>query len=252
METDEYHSLAAAEDQHWWFLSLHDLVLASLRAAGCKKPARLLDAGCGTGGLALRLAEFGLVDAFDASNLAVSLARERGVAARLADLNTISLKAAQYDAVTCIDVLYHRDVADETRALNELARSLKPGGLLLLHLPAFEWLRGEHDRRVHTRHRYRLAEVEARLKTCGLNVEHASYRVMLPLPGMLLARAYGSLRRRLARDGRPTASRVRTPPTWINLPLTLVGRVENEISRRFRLPFGSSLYVLARAVRERR
>lgn len=253
MEPGEYHSLRAVEDHHWWFRSLYDHVLATIRARSPDRPLLLLDAGGGTGGLALRLAKLGAVEVLDASEEAIRLCRERGLRqATVADLNEVELPAGRYDVITSVDVLYHRGILDERRVLRELTASLAPGGLLFLHLPAFEALRSEHDRRVHTARRYRLPEVERGLRECGLTVEHSSYRVTFALPAILLARVAFAGWRRIAGSTARERSEVRLPPAPFNALLLALARLENAVSRRVRLPFGLSLFAVARKAERRR
>lgn len=250
MEAEEYHALRAVEDTHWWFQSLHEHVVDCLRGACRGAGRRLLDAGCGTGGLAVRLAALGEVDAVDASPLAVQYCHERGLpSVRLADLNSFEPPAERYDAITCVDVLYHRDIQDESAVLRRLAGGLRPGGVLFLHLPAYESLRSRHDLRVHTRRRYRLGEVRRLIEQAGLVIEHVSYRVTLFFPAIVLFRLAGSLLGGLDRAAAAEASDVRRIPALLNHTLLAGCRLESRLSRRLRLPFGVSIWALARRPR---
>ena len=244
METQEYNRLRAVEDDHWWFRALHELVVAVLGSRLVSTDSRILDAGCGTGGLLAKLAALGRVEGIDASELAVALATTRGLqAVRRDDLNEPSLAPAAYDAVTSLDVLYHTGIVDETVVLRHLHATLRPGGLLFLHLPAFESLRSAHDRRVHTRRRYRLPAVRRMLAGAGFEIMHASYRMTALAPPVLLVRGVRSLWRR---DDTQAPSDVDLPPRWLNRLLLAVCRLENRLSLRVPLPAGISLYVVAR------
>jgi len=90
---------------------------------------------------------------------------------------------ASFDLVTSFDVLYHRAVPDERAALSEARRVLRPGGRLLLRLPAYQFLLRRHDREVHTRRRYTAGHVRALLRASGFAVERCSYinTVLFPL-----------------------------------------------------------------------
>jgi SAM-dependent methyltransferase len=94
-------------------------------------PRRVLEVGSGTGAFAERLArELGAeVAAVDVSPRMVQLARERGVAARVGDVQELAFEDGEFDAVAAVWVLHH--VPDVDRGLGEIARVLRPGGRLV-------------------------------------------------------------------------------------------------------------------------
>src|SRR5882724_3685769 len=118
--------------------------------------ARILDAGCGTGGNAELFARYGRVWGLDVSPLATRWSRAR-LPGRIVEgsVEALPFAAESFDLVASLEVLYHARVEDEVRALREARRVLSPGGTVLLRLPAFPGLLRRHDRRVHTRRRYR-------------------------------------------------------------------------------------------------
>jgi SAM-dependent methyltransferase len=237
MEQQEYHILFEVEGRHFWFRSVHELVVASLRRS-CETPLKILDAGCGTGGLMKKLEKLGEVEGIDRSPLAIEYCRKRGLeGAKCADLNTFALPRETYDAITSIDVLYHRAIIDPLSVLKKFHSALKPGGVLFLHLPAFAFLRGAHDAVVHTGHRYTLREAKTLVKEAGFKIEHASYRLMFLFPLVALLR--------LIRRSSAHSDTQRVHPL-INIPLLWLCRIENALSRTLPLPFGVSLYVIAR------
>lgn len=239
-----------AEDRHWWYVGLHELVLAAVRAEARRRgrPLDVLDAGCGTGRLCELLAGEGhRVAGCDASPEALALARRRGVAGLFrADLNSFAPARARLDVVTAIDVLYHAGIADDVAVLRRLREGLRPGGLLVLNLVAFEFLRSTHDVAVHTRERYTRPLLRRRLEAAGLEIERLGYRVCLPFPLVAASRLWA----RRARDGaappEAVVSDVRLPGRAANALLLGVARLENRLQRRASLPFGSSVFALAR------
>lgn len=105
-----------------------DVVLEVLRPRG---PKTLLEVGCGWGELAQRMAaelECPVV-AIDQSARMVELAVERGVDARVGDVQRLDLPDAAFDAVVAAWMLYH--VPDLDTALRECARVLRPGGVFV-------------------------------------------------------------------------------------------------------------------------
>lgn len=244
MNEAEYHTMFEAEDRHWWYVALHELVLQSL--PGNNGTLAIFDAGCGTGRLMELLALRGAAEGCDASATALSLCRKRGLTAVVkADLNTIMPRQERYDVITSIDVLYHRDITDDAAVLRKLYSALKPGGRLIFQVPAYEWLRSGHDDAVHTGRRYTRKQVKHMVQACGFVVEKATYRVTLLFVPLALIRLIGSMVRR--RRAEPeAASDVRKHSTAVNGILSMIMKSENRLLKHCSLPFGASVFVVAR------
>lgn len=247
MLSGEYRTMFEAEGSHWWYVSLHELIRGLVQAERRRKgPLAVLDAGCGTGRLCEVLAPFGSVAGCDRSDLAVRFCGQRGLRNIVpADLNTADLGRERYDVVTSIDVLYHRDIGDELAVLRRLFNALRPGGLLVLQVPAFQALRSTHDDAVQTRRRYTRPEVAALLRSAGFRLELATYRVSLLFPAIAVLR----LGRRLIAAGGGTAdarSDTRLPGAAMNRLLLGIMRFEDRLLRVVRLPFGTSVFALGR------
>jgi SAM-dependent methyltransferase len=186
MERSEYAVMAAVEDRHWWYGGMRAIAAALLDEAYCGRGGlSILDAGCGTGGNALFLRRYGTVVGIDLAAEALELGGQRlpGALARGSVLD-LPFAGASFDLVTSFDVLYHRAVPDERPALHEAARVLRPGGRLLIRLPAYEFLRSKHDRVVHTRRRYTATAARMLLEAGGFAIERCSYvnSLLFPLP----------------------------------------------------------------------
>ncbi len=247
MEPAEYALIAALEERHWWYTGMRASARALLQLAisstgPSARPLDILDAGCGAGGGLRWLCAFGTVTGLDFHPLAVQAARSVSPRVCRASVLVAPFPTASFDLATCFDVLYHRAVTDDLLALRELARVLRPGGWLLLRVPAHDRLRGAHDAQVHTRHRYARAELRAKLKQAGLIVERLSYAGAFLLPIALL-------RRGLQRQTAATAqarSDVSLPSPLLNTALGAVLSLESVWLRRWDVPFGLSLVALAR------
>jgi SAM-dependent methyltransferase len=197
MEAEEYALMDAVEDRMWWYRALHAMVLRALARSPAPPGLPLLDAGCGTGGLLRRLARAmaeGALPArplagFDIAEAAILRARAKVPDAELllASANDLPFADATLGAVVSIDVLCHRAV-EEARALAEFRRALAPGGVLVLNLPAHQWLCSAHDRRVHTRERYSRPLLRARLEAAGFRVVELLHWNSLLFPLMVLQR----------------------------------------------------------------
>lgn len=250
MEDIEYNRMLVAEESHWWYAALHDLVLrfARLEAHRLGRPLSMLDAGCGTGRLCQLLSPLGEITGCDIHPLAVEFTARRGIRHVLKrDLAVEKVGDAQFDLITMMDVLYHRRVTSELATLRALHQALRPGGALLLQVPAFEVLRGSHDVAVHTRRRYRRSQVARMLAGAGFRVEMATYRLWALAPPLL---AWRLCSRAMVPSSSttPMASDVaHLPPHFLNALLLRGIRAENRlIVRGVRFPFGTSVFVLAR------
>lgn len=247
MNTGEYRRMFEAEDRHWWYVGLHELVLTIVErvAAASPGPLLILDAGCGTGRLMQLMQPFGAVEGCDRAPAAVAFCRQRGLEAVVtADLNRAAFPAGRFDVITVIDVLYHREIRDEVAVLAALRDALKPGGVLIRNDPAFAALRGVHDEAVHGRRRYRTGEVRRRLEAAGLVPEILTYRLAALAP---LIAAHRIARRLLARGPTEDArSDLRAPHPFANRLLRAVARLDNRSVLGRGLPFGSSVFAVAR------
>lgn len=251
MEATEYERMYGAEDAHWWYAGVHDLVLRFARReqARCGRALKILDAGCGTGRLAQLLQSLGEVDGWDIHAPAREIAARRGLTKlNVGDIAEAPLGVATYDLITSIDVLYHLRVHDASAALRNLLRALRPGGCLLLQVPAFEILRGTHDRAVHTRQRFRRREVTRLLADAGFKVEFTSYRLALFFPSVLAWRMASRLRHKSESVGPHPSDVAHVPPAFLNQLLLRAVKVENRLlTSGVHFPLGTSVFAVARA-----
>lgn len=247
MNLDEYARMYASEDSHWWYVGMRATMLGLLDKSLTPNGAapRILDAGCGSGGLLTYLDQRGWGVGVDLSPVGLAFARQRGLPRLgLASVECLPFEAASFDVVTCVDVLYHLQVSEDRQALREFRRVLRPGGWLLVKVPAFEALRGQHDRTVHTRHRYTVDELRDKVTDAGFRVERATYANTLLLPLAAGKRALENVLP-LAPEG---SSDVMMRPVWLNAWLTHVLTLEARLAQRHDLPIGVSALALAQRV----
>ena len=234
MQPAEYETLRAQEDHYWWYAVLHWLVLRVLKPRTAPG-ARVLDAGCGTGGMLSRLDGW-QVDGIDRSERAVELCRQRGLTTTCHGcVQALPWERATFDVVLSLDVLYHAQVDDEL-ALHEMLRVLRPGGLLVLNLHAYDCLRGSHDVAVCGARRYRACHVRQWLEYHSLEAVMIHYwNAWLFLP--LLAKRWFH---------RSATSDLGALPCWLNEWLTVLGKADATLCRWLRLPWGSSVFAVIR------
>jgi len=243
----EYDILRRVEDRHWWHAVLRRQVLLTLAGAALPPRAQLLDAGCGTGGMLAFLREKCPkldLDGIDASELAVRHCHTRGLKqVRHGSVHSLPFANDTFDVVLSLDVLYHSGVEQE-RALAEMRRVLRPDGLLLLNVPAFECLRGAHDVAVCGARRYKACHVREMLERHSLTDVNTHYwNAWLFLP-LLAWRRMSRIQPGVAEPA--AVSDLILPPVWLNRCLSLVGRLDAKGCRAFRVPFGSSVFATAR------
>jgi len=241
VKAEEYARMFAAEETQWWYAGMRAISLALLAPALPARPesTRILDAGCGTGNNLRHLARHGRAVGVDLSEDALRFCRARGVAAAKAGLLALPFPDAAFDCVTSFDVLYHRWVRDDRAAVAEMVRVLRPGGVLLVRVPALRALWGAHDEAVLSRHRYTRGEVKALLEGAGLEVVRAVYGNSLLLP---LVAARRTLDRLTGRHG-SDVSFLPAPLEWAFRGLL---ELEARLVRRVSFPAGASVFALAR------
>lgn len=202
MNTDEYLKLAEVEDQMWYFRSLHGHVRRELAplssdakssrsegrspgASGGHRP-HVLDAGCGTGGLILRLRaeqpewKFAGIDFMP---IACELARKRcgpDVDIRVASITELPFADGSFDAVVSADVVCQVDNPEVAAA--EFFRVLRPGGIVVINVPAYMWMWSYHDDSCQTKHRYTRPEIDHLLRAAGFAERKTTHWNALPFP----------------------------------------------------------------------
>jgi len=243
MDADEYRRMAAVEQTHWWYRStralLRQMIVNQLRQVTQSAPRRLLDAGCGTGAAGAWMSEFGSVIALDTEAVALHLYRLAHPDARMihGDISSIDLPDDYVDVALCVTVLYHAEVVDPQKAVNEMARVVTPGGVVCLMEPGVRRLRRSHDQVTHAARRFSRRELETLAASAGLDIVRSTGAYsFLVLPAWLKSRV----------ERNTTSSDLDSNTSGLFGLLGLLARFERRILRVVSLPFGLSVVVVAR------
>jgi SAM-dependent methyltransferase len=244
MSPDEHDIMRSVEDVYWWYEALRQHVADSIRPAS--PSFSVLDAGCGTGGTLQTLRRnfpHAELTGIDESEYAVGLTAGRETGARLVRASIHELPFADdcFDFVLSLDVWSHAGI-DDGLAAREVHRVLRRGGTLLLNLAAFEFLKGAHDYATDVDRRYTRRQVQALLEGAGFRVERLTYWNAALTPPIALVRWLS--RMRLHRES--PRSDFRPLSAFVNATLKSVAALELTASRRLSLPFGTSLFAVAR------
>lgn len=235
------------EDVHWWFVGRRRILLEVLDrylGKGGADHRRILDVGCGTGTMLTHLASYGQAQGVDIDEEAVGYCRERGlVDVRLGSAETLPFEDNSFDLVTALDVVEHLD--DDAAALREIRRVLRPGGKVLLTVPAHPFLWGDQDEVNLHKRRYVVREVRDRLDATGFDVLRLTYINALMFAPIAAVRMLRRLEHRL-RPQTQAQSDFRYPaPGPLNFLLGWIFAAEAPVVRRFNIPVGVSILALA-------
>jgi SAM-dependent methyltransferase len=244
MDAALYPRIAALEDTHWWFSGRRAICERMLDRIALPPNAFILELGCGTGGNFPMLARRGRLYAMDTDESALGFAASRRLAklARGSLPRELPFAPGRFDLVVMTDVLEHLD--DECGSLCAVRTSLRPGGWLLLTVPALSWMWSEHDATHHHRRRYRAAELRRLLGESGFSIDYLSYYNFLLFPAIAGVRLFQRLRA-APFDGANRKHDLMMPPRLVNAFLLRLLSSERFLLGPFRPPVGVSLIAVA-------
>ena len=242
MEDREYAMMYQVEDTHFWFRGMRNILYSLLFSLPLPASAKILDAGCGTGINLGFLQQFGQVTGLDYSPHAVSFSTNRGFHVHKGSVNALPYRANSFDLITCHNVIDETSVNDRT-ALDEFYRVLKPGGYLLVLVPAYQWLLSSHDFYFGTARRYTISSLSKLVRRNHFRLIRSTYANTLLFPIEAV--------KRLSRKYFPflypkLESDVTAVSPVLNFLLYLPFWLESFWLRYANLPFGLSVFVIAR------
>jgi SAM-dependent methyltransferase len=242
MHKEMMTAMLAVDDHHWWFRGRRQIIRTELDRLPLVPGARVLDAGCGSGRTLVELVDYGEAAGLELDSDAAQLARDRGIAEiQVGRLEELPWPQESFDLITCLDVIEHTQ--NDRLALGELHRVCKPGGFLLVTVPAYQALWSMHDEANHHYRRYSRRALREAARGAGWEIARmTSFNSVLLAPAAVIRI---SQRRTGSRNGYTNSLDV--PPRWLNRALEQPLRLEAGWLRHGgTLPAGLSLLAMLR------
>ncbi len=244
MENKEYEIMYNIEDNYWWYVGLRELVFSFInKFSRNHNSLRILDAGCGTGGVLQRYAAYKAYG-FDMAEQAIQFCKSRHLNnIIIASVCDIPFKDNSFNFIVSLDVLYHKSVKSDIDALREFYRVLGRDGRLIMNLPAYNFLQSTHDKAIHTQHRYTRTELIQKIKKVGFSIEKITYRNAIFFPFIAIER---SIKKITTKKDNKAESDLKPLPNFVNKLLSQILFLENKLISVTNLPFGLSVFCVAR------
>ncbi|MEZ4618611.1 MAG: class I SAM-dependent methyltransferase [Caldilineaceae bacterium] len=240
------------EDRHAWFAGRTRAILKYLDAeVGSTRPGQerlVLDIGGGAGNMAHHLAHFGRVIGIDPNGRPLAVAAQRGLEVAKGLGDRLPFPDNSFDLIALLDTVEH--IPDDLAVFAECRRVLKPGGKLMITVPALMWLWSYNDEINAHQRRYTAPELKQKLTTSGFRVKRLSYNnffLFAPVAALRLLRPDKPEldSPHLTQDEDVYQVEMEAIPEPANTVLHLVGWLEAELLQRFNLPIGVSVLCIA-------
>ncbi len=245
MRIEEYTKLAQLEKLYFWSIGRREIFYEALsRNLRAQKNNTILDIGCGPGGNTVLLREFGAVTGLDISDEALKFAKNQDFTNLVqADATNLPFLDSSFDIISSLDALEH--ISGDEEVIKGAFRVLKPGGIFLVAVPAYQWLWSQHDEALQHVRRYSKEEILKKLNKAGFEILEKSHFVMLAVPITLLRKLRDKLIFKVVKNNNKKTYDIVFPKP-INATLLFMMRCEKFLLRFISLPFGTSIMVVAR------
>ena len=243
MDSLVYNEHIENEETHWWFVSRRAITKHLLNHIKLPKNAKILDLGCGSGGNLPVLAGYGEVFGCEMNDTVREHSIKRNIATvaygKLPD--EIPFADQKFDLIAMFDVLEH--IKDDRAVLSAVHGRLSSDGILLITVPAFQFLFSRHDKLHHHFRRYSKSELKEIVQTAGFKIERLNYWNFFLFPVTIFARILDLF---VSSDKPAIGSKIPSAP--INKFLTKLASAERYLVPSVPLPFGVSLILVARKI----
>lgn len=242
MHPDAYKQMAEIERDHWWFVGRRKIIGTILSGLMLPANAQILEVGSGTGGNLEMLSACGQVRAIemDPGAAATAVARfgtsVRVTAGRFPEV--LESEDEKYDLICFFDVLEHLE--GDSAAVHAAINKLRPGGRILVTVPAYQWLWSPHDTFLHHHRRYSLPVLSKIFAKSGLSIQRATYFNLFLLPMMIFVRLLDAFL------GREKGSGSGMPSAFVNKVLRIIFLLEASLLGKVNFPFGGSILAVSK------
>ncbi len=221
--------------QHWWWRVREGILIAKLQQLFQRRTAtaRILDVGCGAGLFFDALERFGHVQGIESDSLSAARSGRWATSITVGQLDDRYTPSEPFDLILMLDLLEHLD--EPVAPLRRASEILGPTGLILITVPAFNWLWTEHDEMNHHVRRYTREEIRGLIGDAGLTIVDVGFMFQ----SLVVAKLWVRMKEAIVG---PHHRVPRVPWRWLNRGLQTWYRIEYAIAGRF--PFGGSLMVV--------
>ena len=240
----EYQTMGEVEQDHWWFRHRLSKVKNILQKESEKKKYSLniFDIGCGTGGLLLELKKNNFISkagGCEPHSIGFEFCKKRKLSVQKCTLNNLKIENDIYDAVLCLDVLYHKDI-DPIESFQIIKKLLKPSGILVLNVAALSCLKNSHDINSMGARRFNLGVLRKLATKNGFRISQLYYWNTFLTPLIYLKAKIDYLFPYLNKG----ESSLRLPNKFFNKVLNIILKIENFFQNYINFPFGTSLFLV--------
>lgn len=236
------------ETTHWWWIARKRIITNLLKKYLEKKENLILDAGCGTGASILYLEQFGKVYGVDLSPMAVKFCKKRGIKnVTNADVSSLPYKNNFFDLICLMDVIEH--IKNDKLVIDEMYRVLKPGGILLMTVPALPFIYSQHDKQQGHYRRYSKKKLRRLFKKNIFKEEKIThFNLLLSFP-IIIIRLLSRIFPKLA-DFDSKLNYDISKKKNVNSTLTEIFSLESNLLYFFNLPTGISLLTIQKKIKK--
>ncbi len=238
----DFYNLAT---KHWWFVARGKIILSIIdRFLPDGGSLEILDVGCGTGSFLKKLEKYGQAAGVDISEEAVKFCRLRGCTkvSVIKEEEGLPFKDNTLDLITAMDIIEHID--DDSAVLAECYRIIRKGGLLLVTVPAYDFLWGPHDEVNDHKRRYVARELRNKMEKAGFTVKKMTYFDAFLFPFFVLVRT-GHRVSKMINSNYKAHSDLKMGSTVINYLLKTMFSLEGPLLKKLNFLYGASLLCVA-------
>lgn len=240
MEKDFYKTYFALEEDNWWFRVRRNLIFDLIRKYKITNKSKIFDFGCGSGYTVGYLQRMG----YDASGADVSAeAIEFGLSKGIRNLSVaqggeIKPLEGGFDLILALDVIEH--IKDDLGAIRAIEMALKPGGMAIMTVPAYQWLWGVQDEVAHHFRRYTMSGLADTVKrSSGFKVVRKTYFNTFLFPPIAVVRVLSKCFNLKERESDFSIN------NWfLNGLFYFIFNLETYFLKLFNFPFGVSILLV--------